>query len=435
MPNHYHSPMRPLSILSIFFASIGASLAAERGALTLNQALALATSRSPDLAAFPYDQRAADARLLQAGLKPNPVVSLEGEDFLGGGEFNGFEQSQTTLSLGQLLELGGKRAARQQVARAGQVVVQFDYEAKRREVLRRTTEAFVEVLGAQRRVDLAEETAKLAGEFMPLIQERAAAGVASTLETARGEVALATAQIGVEQARRDLAAARRTLVTQWGAKEATFSRASGDLDRRPELPNFMTAFSKLGRHPLITRWDAEKDIRTAIVAREKANAKPDVTVSGGARWLENGGSGEPALVAGISIPLPFSNRNQGNIAEAQALAEKTDAEKRAVQAALTAQLGASWEALAKALNQIEILEGKLLPAASKSIDAATGAYQAGRLSQLEILDARRTLTDARIQALEARIAAHKAAATLDALTAASPDFADKTVREPAKPRK
>ena len=409
-------------------------LAADGGALTLREALALATSRSPELAAFSYDQRAADARLLQAGLKPNPVVLLEGEDFLGGGDYSGLQQSQTTLSLGQLLELGGKRAARKEVARAGQAAVQYDYEAKRREVLRRTTEAFVEVLGAQRRVDLAEETAKLAGEFVPLILKRAKAGVASTVETARGDLALATAQIGVEQARRDLAAARRTLATQWGAKEASFSQVSGDLDRRPALPSFSAAHSKLAGHPLITRWDAERDVRAAIVAREKANAKPDITVSGGARWLENGGRGEPAFVAGVSIPLPFSNRNQGNIAEAQALAEKTEAEKRAAQAALTAQLGEAWEALAKALKQIEILEGKLLPAANSAIEAAATAYDAGRLSQLEILDARRTLTDARTQALQARIAAHKAAATLDALTAPARDFTDKAVLPPARKR-
>ncbi len=426
--------MRSLSILSIFFTSIAASLAAEGGSLTLNQALAFATSRSPELAAFSYDQRAADARLLQAGLKPNAVVSLESEDFLGGGEFSGFQQSQTTLSLGRLLELGGKRATRIEVARAGQVAVQFDYEAKRRDVLRRTTEAFVEVLGAQRRVDLAEETAKLAGEFIPLIQRRAQAGVASTVETARGDVALATAQIGVEQARRDLAAARRTLATQWGAKEATFAEVSGDLGRRPPLPSFAMLHAKLAGHPLVARWDAERDVRMAIVAREKANAKPDITVSGGARWLANDGRGEPALVAGVSIPLPFSNRNQGNIAEAQALAEKTEAEKRAAQAALTAQLGEAWEALAKALKQIEILEGKLLPAANSAIEAASTAYQAGRLSQLEILDARRTLTDARTQALQARIAAHKAAAMLDALTATSPDFTDKNVQPPARKR-
>ncbi len=407
-------------------------LAAAGGTLTLREALALATSKSPELAAFSYDQRAADARLLQAGLRPNPVVSLETEDFLGGGDFNGFQQNQTTLSLGQLLELGGKRAARQEVARAGQAAVEFDYEAKRREVLRNTTQAFVEVLGAQRRVDLAEETAKLAGEFVPLIQRRAQAGVASTVETARGDVALATAQIGVEQARRDLAAARRVLATQWGAKAATFSDVSGDLGRRPPLPSFNTLNEKLSQHPLLARWDAERDVRAAIVAREKANAKPDVTVFGGPRWLQ--GDGEAALVAGVSIPLPFGNRNQGNIAEAQALTEKVDAEKRATQATLTAQLGEAWEALAKALKQIEILEGNLLPAANKAIDAATTAYEAGRLSQLEILDARRTLTDARFRALEARIAAHKAAASIDALTAPARNFTDKTTVSPARKR-
>jgi len=125
-----------------------------------------------------------------------------------------------------LLELGGKRTARREVARAGQVAVEFDDEVKRRDVLRRTTEAFVEVLGAQRFVDLAEETAKLAGAFVPLIQKRAAAGVASSVDTARGDVALATAQIGVEQARRDLAAARRVLATGPASAVAEFQHPS-----------------------------------------------------------------------------------------------------------------------------------------------------------------------------------------------------------------
>ncbi len=426
--------MRQLLFIIILFASTGAALAGEKGTLTLNEALALATSRSPELAAFSYDQRAADARLLQAGLRPNPVASLEGEDFFGGGEYNGLQQSQTTLSLGQLLELGGKREARMDVARAGQAAVRFDYEAKRREILRRTAEAFVEVLGAQRKVALAEETAKLAGEFIPLLQKRSAAGAASELETARADVAVATAQIGVEQARRDLAAARRTLAVQWGAKETAFSQVAGDLDRSPALPSFATAYTRLSRHPLITRWEAEKEVRLAIVARERANAKPDVTVSAGTRLLADDGRGEPAMVAGVSIPLPFFHRNQGNIAEAQALAEKTEAEKRAAQAALTAQLGEAWEALAKALKQIELLEGKLLPAANSAIGAAGAAYEAGRLSQLEILDARRTLTDARFRAVEARIAAHKAAATLDALTAPARDFSDKAVLPPPRKR-
>lgn len=407
-------------------------LAADGGTLTLREALSLATSKSPELAAFSYDERAADARLLQAALKPNPVVSFETEDFFGGGDFSGFQQSQTTLSLAQLLELGGKRTARQEVARAGLIAVRFDYEAKRREVLQKTAHAFVEVLGAQRRVELAEETEKLAAEFVPLIQKRAAAGVASIVETARGDVALATAQIGTEQARRELAAARRMLATKWGAKEARFSRVAGDLDRQPPLPSFSTLHASLSQHPLLARWDAEHDMRTAIVAREKANAKPDVTVFGGPRWQQ--GDGEATLVAGVSIPLPFRNRNQGNIAEAQVLAEKVYAEKHATQATLTAQLGEAWEALAKALKQIEILEGTLLPAADKAIDAATTAYDAGRLSQLEIFDARRTLTEARFRALEARIAAHKAATIIDSLTAPARTFTGKTTLSPARKR-
>jgi cobalt-zinc-cadmium efflux system outer membrane protein len=431
--------MRLFLTLFTSFLLIPASRAAENGVLTLNQALALATERSADLAAFSYDQRAADARILQAALKPNPELGVDVENFLGTGDYRWLRESETTLSLGRLLELGGKREARIDAAVAGKATVRFDYEAKRREVLQRTAEAFVEVVGAQRRVELAEETAKLADEFTPLFQKRAAAGVSSPVETARGEVVIATAKIGVEEAKRDLAAARRALAAQWGAKEATFSKVSGNLDRRPPLPGLTAAHARLNLHPAVVRWDAEKEARSAIVSRERANAQPDITVSGGIRVLGNGGGAEPAFLGGISIPLPYTNRNQGNIAEAEALVQKVDFEKKAARAILTAQVGEAWEALSKALKLIDILEGTLLPAANKGIEAASAAYEAGRLSQLEILDARRTATDARVRLLEARIAAHKAAATLDALTApgrpfAPRDHAKNVVQSPTRKR-
>src|ERR1700720_1903156 len=75
--------------------------------LSLNQVLALTLLNNPELKAFSYDLRAADANILQAGLWPNPDLDVETEDLGHSEEFSGLEKAQTTILLSQLIELGG----------------------------------------------------------------------------------------------------------------------------------------------------------------------------------------------------------------------------------------------------------------------------------------------------------------------------------------
>src|SRR5207249_10289649 len=69
------------------------------GQVTLAQAVALTLEQNPDLAAFSWDVRSAEAPILQARLWPNPEIGTQSEDI-------GFSLSQTTLQLSQLIELG-----------------------------------------------------------------------------------------------------------------------------------------------------------------------------------------------------------------------------------------------------------------------------------------------------------------------------------------
>ena len=87
-----------------------------RGAITLRKAVPLALMHNPELEAFSLERRVREARALQAGLLPNPDLEFMVEDALGSGGFSGFGGSQATLQLSQLVELGGKRAARLRVA-------------------------------------------------------------------------------------------------------------------------------------------------------------------------------------------------------------------------------------------------------------------------------------------------------------------------------
>ena len=101
--------------------------------LNLTQAIELALKQNPDLAVFEWDERIAEARRLQAGLRINPELSFEIEDLrfsdepksittLGNereiedGASGGLEYAEFTISLSQIIELGGKRLKRIQVA-------------------------------------------------------------------------------------------------------------------------------------------------------------------------------------------------------------------------------------------------------------------------------------------------------------------------------
>ncbi|MGH8598284.1 MAG: TolC family protein, partial [Gammaproteobacteria bacterium] len=79
--------------------------------------------------------RAADGRLVQAGLRPNPEASIELENFAGSGTRRGFNSEEATLQVSQLVELGGKRAKRLQLAGAERDLSVWDKEAKRLAVI------------------------------------------------------------------------------------------------------------------------------------------------------------------------------------------------------------------------------------------------------------------------------------------------------------
>ena len=385
------------------------------GALTLRQALALALARSPELATVSYDIRIAEARVLQAKLRPNPELGLEAEDIVGSGEFSNAARSENTLQLSQLIELGRKRGARVREAGFGRDLARFDYETKKREVFVKTAEHFVDVLTGQRRVALNEELVQLANSFIPAVEKRVEAGKASDLEKTRFDVAIGSARIDLEQARSDLLSARQRLAAQWGSTKPRFGSAVGNLDATPAVGAFDALARRLETHPRLARFGTEIAHREAALAREKAAAVPDVTLRAGGRHIAE--SKDATAVVGLSLPLPFWNRNQGNIQAAREQIGRAGAEQATAASALTAELSTAYQNLSRARAAIGILRDTVLPGAESALKATGEGYEAGRFSYLDVLDARRTISAARIQYLQAISDYHKALHEVEALTA------------------
>jgi cobalt-zinc-cadmium efflux system outer membrane protein len=392
-----------------------AVFAAEPGAeLTLRRALALTLKQNPELAAFSWDVRTADARVLQAGLRPNPELGTQTEDIGGTKESGGVKRSQTTLQLSQLIELGGKRGARMRQAGFERELTKLDYESKRLDVLKKTTQAFVDVLSGQERVRLAQENMDLISAFLPDIKKRIEAGKASAVEQTRIDVAVASTRIDLEQAKRTLLAARQHLAAQWGSAKPDFGRAVGDLEAMKSVPGFSTLSSTLLQNPELVRWEPEKEKREATLRLQQAEAVPNLILSAGPRYIAE--TGEWTQVVGFTLPLPLWNRNEGAILEAQNQLAKLQDEKRSTVARLSTELTDAYQTVARTADEVGVLRDSVLPGAEKSVAAMQAGYQAGRFSYLDINEARQTLAAARLQYLQALSDYHKAVAEIEALT-------------------
>ena len=389
------------------------------GTLTLRQALALALAKNPQLAAFSWDVRIGEARMLQAGLRPNPEVGLNEENVLGTGDYRAFRESQTTLELSQLIELGGKRAARMKEAVLSRDLAGWDYEARRLDVLTRTAEAFVEVLSLQQRLALAEETVRLAEDVAQAVGRRVEAAKTFTVERTKAEVALASAQVERDQTQRALTAARQRLSANWGTTQPKFQRVEGNLEEIAPVPAEEQLLERLRQNPELARWVTEIAQRQAALRLERSKAVPDITLGGGYRRLPDlageSGPNDNALLFGVSVPLPLFNKNQGNIKEAEYRLAKAAEEQRATDLRLRTELGQSWQRLAAAAAEIEALKSKVLPGAQETFSTMNQYYREGRLSFLEVLDAQRTLFSGRAQYLRALSDYHAAVIELERL--------------------
>jgi cobalt-zinc-cadmium efflux system outer membrane protein len=383
--------------------------------LTLRTALALALARSPELQSFSWEIRARDARTLQAGRLPNPQLHTEIENVGGSGTRQGFEDTETTVRLSQLIELGGKRGKRQRLAELGTALATWDYEAKRLHVLSETSKAFIQVLSAQERVGLAGDLARLANDAVRAVDAQVAAGGAPAVESTRADVALERTELEKSRAEQELVAARSTLAASWGDTQPTFTRVAGDLTTVTPPPPREELLRRLETNPDLARWETEIEERRATLSLEQAGRFPDVTAGAGGRHFSD--NGDNALVLELSVPLPVFNRNDGAIAEAEHRLSKAQADRRTAYVALHAALGTASARLAETYQRATRLRLRMLPQAKTSLDGTLEAYRKGRFRLIDVLDAQRTLFELRGDYLASLESYHLLAAEVEQLTA------------------
>lgn len=390
---------------------------------TLERALALGGAVSPSIAAGTAGVQAATAGRRVAALRPNPEIVVETENVAGSGEYRGLRSAETTAGLALPIELGGKRSARVAVADAQIDRARIGAAIAIADLTLSITQSYIEAAAAERRLIVAREQAGLAAEGARAARVRVTAGAASPIEQQRAEVLRINAETAVERAARTAEVARANLARLIGQP------VTGPLD---------TAwFERIGGYGPTQLISAEgtlalaaanADARTASAQVRLARAQriPDVTVSASARRLE--ATNDVAAVFGVSVPFPVFNNGRAAIAQAQAQAQATQAEALRRVALLEADrsIASAQAELANAATTARTAGGPALTAAAEAARIARLGYAAGKFSQLDLLEAERTLRETRAAAIDALATYRDAEARLARLTAPATLSAEQT---------
>jgi outer membrane protein, heavy metal efflux system len=388
-----------------------------KGILTLSDAMSLSLTHSLALSADRYELRAGEVRSIRAKVLPNPHLGLEVENLPSSRSSSGADDTETTLRLSQVIELGGKRSARIAEARLANDLAAWDYEVRRLDVLAETARNFIEVVAAQERLALAKESTKLAEAELGAVKERVNAARASVVEQRRADIAVARAKIEEEHAEHVLLSARKALAAAWGSEDPVFSSARADFYARRRPESFGSLMARIGSNPDLARFAGEISLREAQLRMARTMRIPNVTVTAGLRQFasENAWAG----VFGVSVPLPFFDRGQADIQEALRLQGKSEALGKAIRVQLAVKLFETYQELVHAVTELDIMTKEILPAAREVMTATEDGYRQGRFSYLELADARRSLIDLRRQNIEAALSYHLYQVEIDRLIGAA----------------
>ena len=395
--------------------TVAARSTSQRRSLTLRAALDLALKHSPGLAALAYQQKADAAVLKASDGYPNPEVSVEMEDFLGSGVARGVRALQVTAVLSQQVQLGGKPGARRAVRRTKESLSSLEYEVGRQGLLAEVASAFLEVLAQQRRLANAGEMTELANETVSAIDIQMQAGRATPMEVDKAAIVRSLSSLAEEQSRRALLAARQTLAAVCGQEAAFFEEAQGSLEHLRPLPSLPSLLQGMGRHPRLRARAAQIRYQRDVLALEKSARVPDIALSAGLRWLH--ATRDRAIVAGVAIPLPLWDRNEGAIGAAAYAKLRAEQESASERLTMIEDLTRAYHALALEHQRAKVLQREIHPKVAATFEATKEGYRIGRFGYLDLLDAQRTLFEVKQQTLDALVAYHRAAIRLAQIAA------------------
>ena len=369
--------------------------------LTLENAMRLAVDRNPTLAAAQNEILAAEGDRIAAGKRPNPVFSLQFEDFpltASPGPF--FDIQEITSRVDYEIERGGRRQLRTQAATQALEARKHIYADEVRRMLLRVQEAYCRIILATSNLETSESILGQVKRTIEVNKVRLKEGDISALDLNRIEVETLKFQDDVFQADLAVRNAKSSLLALLNAGDLSqdldiagtlaFDYQNSESGPPPGAPLRDLIETALKQRPDLAAYlEAEKRADTEI-RLQRAYRSPNISV--GAGYKRN--LADNAVVFGLTIPIKVFNRNEGEILRAEAEQKRTGNLLSALRKDIQLEVQKALNAVEVNRRRVEFIRTQQLRRAEETSLVTLQSYNLGGATLIDYLDAQRTYRDA-----------------------------------------
>lgn len=360
--------------------------------ITLDQAIDLAVTNSPTIKAARTQIEQNQAQEVTANLRPNPTLSWDSQFIpVFSGDFstdtlNNLQQFD--IGVGYLFERGHKRQNRLRAARDQTAVTTAQVADTERTLVFNVAQQFINVLLANSTLQFAQEDLNSFQQTVNISEQRYRAGDISEGDYLKIKLQLLQFQTDVSSARVAKVQALGSLRQLIGYSNLPHDYdCAGDLDYKPltaSLPDLQA--KALAERPDLKA--AQKGITAANsqIGLAKADAKVDVNASASFSHV----SGVSSTSLFFNVPLPFFNRNQGEIARTKFALTQAELTAKATEDTVMTDVTNAYEAATSNQDVVKLYVSGYLKQAQDSRDISEYAYKGGAATLLDYLDAERS---------------------------------------------
>lgn len=370
--------------------------------LTLETAIARATEANRALTAARLARPVSAAGLGVASERLNPELSYE----------YARETPKQAITFSLPIELGGKRDRRIELAQAGVATTEADIARIQAELQNDVRHSYYAVVGAERRLELANEARALALRVRDTAATRAAAGDVPQLDVLQTNISLSNADQDVTSAGGEVAATKAELNALLG-QPPDMPLTLADALTATALPSIadLVGQARTG-NPTVVVLDRRIAEQTAKRAVARSLQTPDFTAAGALTY-----DAQPEFTAGFrasaGITLPLFTKHKAGVLLEDAELTRLKAERDATLATTEAAVTAALARATAARDQITRYENDILPNLVRLEQGVQEGYAAGQTPLITLLATLQQTRDSRLRGLEDAVAYQTALADLE----------------------
>ena len=367
--------------------------ATEEGTLTLDQCISIAIQQNPLVLSSMQQYNASLARVSQAKALAQPSINWDSD--LQPKLFHFGDSGEWYFGISQELEFPGKRSLRGKIASTQASELLQDIELLKLDIVFQVKQAFYNLLLSQEKLKYAGQNLELAEDFLQKAELKYEAGDVAKVEALRARVESSKAANAVRSASNDVRLAKAMINFLLARKKYSPLEIQGDLKRAPiGLSEDDLIARALSFRPEVKRINLGLERENLTKKQGYMSYLPDFELGVNKHRVIGEGDFWDFTLS-FPIPLFFWQPKKGEIAEAEANIQALNREVEHLQNAITLEVGEAYMNALMINNQIRLYEEEILTQAEEVYNMFLFSYQEGEIGGIELIDARRTLIEAR----------------------------------------